>query len=389
MKALYTIAYDKLYRVDQDFRIPRNVVRYMENNLTMDVDTHTKNANVNIWLNSFNKKHAKTNEDLVEIIKDKIRDKKITQIDPLQNFYKMTIEYSLFSKDGEEIEHSISVYPLKAVDAIVPLGVTKRNELPFRVVKTFNKTVDFRFRDGLPFGIMNEKGFEYVFKVHDIRIVQDTNKIDERHPSFEERPFVYGSHTIRSFLEHTILVYSSRAKGVDFASFEIPFIPRIMHLNMEILLDNFVVTYNSNEFDRLLIENINIKNNTTDVDDIFEPTREDDHHHHHNHPHHRCRHGIFVISEPQRRGSLLVVEDLYPDSEFDYDTMIRKHRVIHDCPSVEVGDYVVFVPDRHYDDPIELFDDDHPEERPIRYESEECHCYGKRKERVKPPWLQE
>ena len=385
MRALYTITHDSLYKVNQEVRIPRNVINYMGNNLTMTENRERKSVSINIWLNAFDKKHAITNEDLIEITKENIMRNQITQIDNVSNFYKMAIDYTLMDRYYKELEHSVSVYPLKPIDSIIPIGITENNHLPFRFVKSFSKIIDFRFRDGIPFGIMKDKSDTYYFKINDIRVFQDTNIHDEKHQSLEERPMSYDSHSVVSYLEHTVLVFSSREKGINFDMCYLTFIPRVMSLNLELMLDNFIVAYDSNIFDRLITENIANKNEPADWGKVC-PHKPVHPKHHDNHWCHK--NGIFVISEPVHHDSLLVVEDLYPAGEFDPDTMVRKYQVISDCPSIEVGDYVRFIPDdclTHRPAMDDLYDD---EPNGSCCDGDACDInFGP--ERIVPPWLKE
>lgn len=383
MSALYTIASNgEIFQVDQDVKSPKNIIRYSANNLLVNTNPSAKSATLNIWLNSIDEHHMRTNEDMAHEIKDRIRRHHITQIDKLSDFYKMTIDYELHDRNGREIEHSISVYPLKPVDSLIPIGITKHNELPFRFVKEYTKTIDFRFKDSIPFGIMQQKEDEYFFKINDIRIVQDMNEYDEQHTSIHGRPMIRGSHTIHSYLEHTVLIYSSKKEGIDFTPCKLYFIPRLLQVHFNIILDNFVVFYDENEIDKILVENIKIIN-----DDDYEYEAEDYHRHHHPAPP-RPR-GIFVIAEPRKRDSFLVVEDMYPKTIFDESKMVRKHWVIHDIPSIQVGDYVRFVEaeDRPAGKPFLIFDDCHPEKKEMPCEYDHRHDKG-RKDLV-PPWLKE
>jgi len=391
MSAVYTIADDMLYRIDQDVETPTNLVTYTSNNMLITSNPETKTATLDLWLNSIDREHTKTNHDLVFVVKDQLRRQKVTQIDTLSNIYKMAIDYQLLDRKDREIEHSVSVYPLKPVDSMLPLGVTKHDGLPFRYVKTFSKQIDFRFRQSVPFGIMKNKEDTYFLRINDIRIFQDTNPKEELHPSLEGRAMIRNSHTVASYLEHTVLIYSSKEEGIELSPCRLNFIPRVMTLRMEILLDNFMVVYDEGEIDRILIENIGIVNGEELAIEAVEPHHHH-HHHHHDEPCHH-RHGIYVLSESRKRDSLLVVEDLYPPSEFNAATMVRKCHVLPDIPSIQVGDYVRFVEDcidPKHTEPFIIYDSDHPDPTvvPCRYD-DPLHRGHHYPEPPCPPWLKE
>ena len=379
-----------LYRVDQDVKIPTHTVRYNENNLTLVQNQHNKTAEMNLWLNSFDKSRAITNEEFVDRIIELLKKNQITQIDHISNFFKVSVDYSLYDRNNRELEHSISVYPFRPVDAIIPLEIGTENTLPYRFVKTFEKVIDFRFKDRMPFGIMTNKEDTYYFKIHDIRVMQDLDPMYEEHNSIDGQGYSRRSHTVKSYIDNTIVVYSSKESGIDFNKCYLSFIPRVVTFHMEILLDNFFVTYSDTIFDRILTENISIVHH---IDE--EIIRED--------PDHPAppfidqkeflgKRGKFVVAEPRKPDSFLVVEDLYPRSAFDSKLMVRKRDVISDIPSISVGDYVRFIEDIIEDD-TELYDNDHPfipKDQSMHYENRD-YIAGEIPDdgRRLPPWLRE
>lgn len=368
MKAVYTIIEDTLYKVNQPSYIPYHVMRTTDNHSSLTYDEGNKKVKVNLWLDFFNDKNVKTNKAMYQEMVSALKYHLITQIDTIQNFYKMTVDYSLFTKNGKELEHSITVQNIKPVDAMVPLGIAKNNELVYRFVKKFEKQIDFRFKDGLPYGIMRQPHDKFILKINNINIYQDTDTVEERHKSMEERPFKYGSHTIESSLEYTRLVFSSKEQGIEYTPIELNYIPRLIEFGVEILLDNFIVVYDDNEISKILQENIWIKNGNGDtidpdpgdecpcppkdpdwdVDDGMdvcpcpkpEPAPKPD-----------CpckpspdindRGYYYVRATFEKPCARLVVEDQYPESIYNDKCMARKSDVIIDIPNISIGDYVV------------------------------------------------
>lgn len=370
MKAVYTIIDDTLYKMDQPSYIPYHVVRTTENHSSLTYDESNKKVRVQLWLDFFNNKNVKTNKAMYQEMISALKYHLITQIDTIQNFYRMTIDYSLFTKNGKELEHSITVQNIKPVDAMVPLGIAKNNELVYRFVKKFEKQLEFRFKDGLPYGIMRQPHDKFILKINNINIYQDTNTIEERHKSMEERPFKYGSHTVESSLEYTRLVFSSKEQGIEYTPIELNYIPRLIEFGVEILLDNFIVVYDDNEVSKILQENIWIKNGKDDgldpdpgdecppckppkdpnwdVDDgndppcpcppVEEPPK----------PNCPCKPSpdingrgyYYERTTFEKPGALLVVEDKYPESIFNSSCMVKKGEVIVDIPNITIGDYV-------------------------------------------------
>lgn len=370
MKAVYTILDDTLYKVDQPSYIPFTVIRTTENHSSLSYDESNKKVRVQLWLDFFDNKNVKTNKAMYQDMVEALKYHLITQVDTIQNFYKMTIDYSLYDGNGKEIDHSISIQNIKPVDAMVPLGIAKNNELVYRFVKKFEKQIDFRFRDGLPYGIMRQPNHKFILRINNINIYQDTDTVEERHKSMEERPFKYGSHTIESSLEYTKLVFSSKEQGIEYTPIELTYVPRLIEFGVEILLDNFIMVYDDGEINKILEENLWIKNGKDDgmnpdpgeecpcppkdpewdVDDgddcpcIPSPPVEEP-------PKPECpckpspdiegRGYYYERTTFEKPGALLVVEDKYPDSLYDEKCLVRKSDVIEDIPYITIGDYVI------------------------------------------------
>lgn len=264
MKALYSIIDNTLYQIDQIPHTPFNIARNMENSSTLAYDEGRHRVSVQVWLDSFDKTDVKTNKALYYEMLEALKENGITEVITIQNKFKMTIDYSLFTKSGKELDHSITVQTIEPIDSLLPLGVAKNNELVYRFVKLFKKKIDFRFKDSIPYGIMKKPFDRYILKINNICIYQDTNTEDEIHNSLEERPYRYGSHTVSSCLEFTKLVFSSQEAGVEYYPIELSYIPRVIDFDMQIMLDNYIVAFDDNEVNKILTENEKIESGYMD-----------------------------------------------------------------------------------------------------------------------------
>ena len=272
MKALYTIIDSTLYQVDQIVRTPYVIGKDMDNSSSLRYDEGRRRVSLQVWLDSFDQTRVKTNKAMYYEMIEALKENEITEIPPMQNTFKMTVDYTLSVKNGKEIDHSITVQTIKPIDAILPLGVAKNNELVYRFVKMFKKKIDFRFKDNIPYGIMKQPYEKYILTINNISIYEDTNTIEEIHKSLEERPFKYGSQTVESSLEFTKLVFSSMDAGISYYPVELSYIPRVINFDMEILLDNYIVAYDDNEVNKVLVENIKLQQ----IPEIIDPDTGED-----------------------------------------------------------------------------------------------------------------
>ena len=168
MKALYTIIDSTLYQVDQIVRTPYVIGKDMDNSSSLRYDEGRRRVSLQVWLDSFDQTRVKTNKAMYYEMIEALKENEITEIPPMQNTFKMTVDYTLSVKNGKEIDHSITVQTIKPIDAILPLGVAKNNELVYRFVKMFKKKIDFRFKDNIPYGILLMDQFDQPLnKVYD------------------------------------------------------------------------------------------------------------------------------------------------------------------------------------------------------------------------------
>ena len=169
-KAIYTFIGNKPYRIDQNTSIPTSMTFKQPGvNSNMNIDTATKTITENIYINTLKKPGTKSNAELYAEFTQYLRDKKITEINVVQNTYKVFIDYSIF-EDGKEIDHSCVVKPIDPLDKVYLLGVATNNELVYRRVKTFNPKVEFKTNTLCPFGIMNTGAKRYAIKINNIVI---------------------------------------------------------------------------------------------------------------------------------------------------------------------------------------------------------------------------
>ena len=354
MKAIYTKVGNDVYRINQGTFIPTNMVLKspgVSSNLALD--TANKNITQNIYINNLQSPGVKSNAELVYELKDFLREKQITEIKTIQNFFKVYIDYTVH-EDGREIEHSAVVRPIKPIDKIVCLGVATNDECVYRRVKTFNSTVEFRLKNSLPYGIMSSPKKSYVLKIHSISIFQDFSKEPEIHNSVYENPYRVGSSTMQHSVDNMKMIYSTENEGIDIQEISSIYIPRTLSINLEMVLADYVVVYNDQTITDILIENIENKYpKPDDPGTIVPPDSEDtppilipgeDNNEEADGNYEPDENGYFSYYEKCKSttpNALLVVEDLISDGYYDPSTMIKKAKVIKDLPDIEVGEYVI------------------------------------------------
>ena len=345
MKAIYTKIDDKVYKINQNTGKPLDLT-YNPSGVTstLQIDPSNKFVKQLLQINTLESTDIKSNGQLFKELSDYIKEKKLTEIDTIQNYFKVCIDYMVFY-NNKEIEHAQVIRPIECTDKAILLGVGINNECVYRRVKTFNPKIDFRMRDPLPHGIIEHRKGNYILKINNISVFQSIKEFNEVHNSIYEVPYRIPSSVINADLDNTVMVYSSSNAGVDIQEIRLNFMPRHIEVSLDMVLTNYTVVYNDTDISNILIENIE-KKYAEGEDDTDIKTPDDS--------------GTTVVPEDgndtnnkestiegyqkcteETPNALLVVEDLMPEDTFNTSKMIKKNVVIGDIPDIEVGDYVI------------------------------------------------
>ena len=354
MKAIYVKIGNNVYKVKQNTAIPTSLTfRTPGVSSSLNVDSYNKAVTQNIYINNLKKPGTKSNAELYRELVDYLKTEEITEIREIQNYFKIYVDYTAY-ENGREIDRASVVRPIKPLDKSYMLGVATNNECVYRRVKTFNPSIEFRMNDVLPHGIMSTQKNGYKLKINNIAIFQDFSEQPEIHESTYEVSYGIGSSTLQSNLDNMKMIYSTQNEGIDIQEISLSFVPRTIEIAMDVTLADYIVVYNDNDINKILIDNIESKYHPEEDDPPVTPEDPDD--------------PGSIIPDPEDKpsadgdytpdeegyfsyyercnettpDSLLVVEDLIPDTLYDTNTMIKKSMVLADIEDIEVGEYVVF-----------------------------------------------
>lgn len=353
MKAIYTIINDVPYRVNQNTNVPTSITfRTPGASSNVSIDINNKEVSQILTINTIKKPGTKSNAELYNNLIELLRNNKITEVREIQNCFKVYIDYTVF-EDEQEVDHSVVIKPIESIDQAILLGVATNNECVFRRVKSFNPTIEFRLKNTLPHGIMNTSRRKYTLKINNVCIFQDFSRVLDRHESTYEHPYAVASCTIDHYIENTALIYSTDNSGLDLQEISVDFMPRTVKVVMNLTLAEYIVAYDDNEINKILIENINNKYNPSDDDEIDSgdtesggimiPDDEDKPSADGNYtPDEDGYYSYYERCRETTPNSLLVVEDLIPDGAYDVETMIKISMVVKDIQDINIGEYVIY-----------------------------------------------
>ena len=363
MKAIYLNLGEKVYKLNQDTRIP-NLLEYMptENKSSINTDEALKTVVETLEFSTMESSGIKSNGQRFNDLKRYLIKKRITQIYNLYDRFKIAIDYSL-NNGICELSRNIVIKDMTSTDAVILLGVGTNSECVYRRVKDLKGTLDFGITVPVPLGISSPGTKEYKLTIHDISFYIDTKPyIGDVHNSIYNTPCgcsAYSS-TISQNLKDYTLLYSTSVEGLAIQDLQIKFMPRKVSLDILLTYAGLTVVYDDKEINDIIKGNIRHK---------YHPHH--DPHTHPNHPNHTeipdsdylpdadgCtkpdKHGWFDYWEKCNATTpyaKLVVEDLTPDSIYDQKTMVKISKIIKDIPTIQIGEYVHYV-EAIEDDPI-------------------------------------
>lgn len=358
VKAIYTKINNKVYKINQVVDNPQSIVSFTPGvSSNLSVDNYNKQVTQNININTLKKPGTQSNAQMYNDLVEFLNEREITEINTLQNLFKVYIEYSMY-QDGVEVERASVIKPVRVKDKAIILGTGTNNECVYRHVKYLNPTVDFKLRSVVPHGVMRTPVSNYILKIHNVSILQSTIEYYEIHNSTYDVAYGVDSKTMAANLDGWIVKYSTANAGFELQEVQMNFIPHNISVYLDIILTDYVVAYDENNINKIITENIEKKyaNNNEDDDppstpddspsgtDIIIPD-EDDTHEEADGDYDPDENGYFSWYERCKSttpDALLVVEDLIPDSTYDSSNMIKKSMVIKDINDIEVGDYVVY-----------------------------------------------
>lgn len=350
MKAVYTTARGKVFRINQNPSVPSVLSEiHVGAHAKVEEDPRARVAKEIFCVSALDVPNTLSNREMYVNLCKYLKDHKVTHIDVIQNNFKVMIEYTS-CYNGKPLGTSTVTRGVVPIEALVALGTATNNENVFRRVKEFKENIEFTIGDSVPYGITDSSPKKFLMHINNICIFQDFNPTESHpHQSAYCTPYGYNDFTTFENLQNMQLVYSTQGAGIKFDTIELSYIPRKIILGVDILLSNYIDVYDSTEIDRIIDDNIHEKYidhpvvpDDTDYPQHMIPTKD-----HHpwadgdNYPRGRDKtYEYYRRTNSTNPNALLVVENNMGDDIYDVYTMVHQKKVIRDIPDIQVGEYV-------------------------------------------------
>lgn len=351
MKSVYTIIDNTVYRIVEHVSEPTELSTLPAgNSAALNISEPNRDVTQIVKLNTLKREHVISNAQLVKNMITKLKTDKTTEINTIQNFFKIYVDYTVY-QNGREIDHSGLIRPVEPIEKAILLGVSKSNELVYRRVKYFDHLMEFGIKNSLPFGIMRNANYHYSVRINAIAVFQGTDTSHDYHASEYCNSYKIPSASIDSDVKDMLVVYNTENENIAFDPIELSYLPRKLAIKLELVLSDYAVVYDDSIINTVLADNIAGKYDDKPTDPTKPSTPEapitpgDDIHTPADGKEDPDRNGWFDFYERCTETSphrLLVVEDDIPSSKYDSDTMIKKSNVVKDVSDIKVGEYVVY-----------------------------------------------
>ena len=301
-KGFFGIFDNMVFRLDEPSDIAVTV-----NDIMNEVQQRFDGDHLHLGINISNvKEDVSTNHETYKRAVNIIRKTHAENISTLLGTYRISLDYQLHDvKNRRVLDEGILTRTLDGVNAMLPLGLdADTNEMVHRIVKTLSHTFTIRFKEDLPYGIMQEKSTEWALYINNIKVeqliavekevIKPKEKPHKPNPtSLTRTPFLEGWKNINKNEKITYTskgewytIYSTHEENMVFNPILIRLSVRKIEFNINILLNNYFLTADVNDIEKF------VKENYHHVVEGWVPPHfdEEDHHHHGNHHYHHGGH---------------------------------------------------------------------------------------------------
>lgn len=343
-KAIYADIGGTYVKLRTNTRVPKIAGSIFQTSSKLEYNQAGRTMTASIWLNGLEEDELQTNRGMYIRMVEDLKKNKVTEIPEISDKYILYVDYSIYNEKDQEINHSCTSKRIEAVDAVLPLGVSRKNECVFRQVKLLEPKLTFSVTNRVPFGVMARAyGTRYTVKINDVIILQSINDMDmecyNAHNSIQENSYSFESHTVHALFRDHIPVYASSARNLDLGEFTVDFWPQKICISLHLALANLIVIYDDQVINDILLENASDDNPSTPIDPPIDPdTRppaDGD-----RTPDANGMYDYYERCSQTTPDSILVVADDITDEEYVEETMIKYSDIVADIPDIEVGEYV-------------------------------------------------
>lgn len=313
-----------------------------DNNTSSVITNPTKGTTtINIKLRTNDEDVPSANDKRYEMYLEHLKLNRIDTINEVVNEYKVQLDFSLFDEDMNLVDEGIKFYRASARDVIQVGPLSIDNTMDYNIGKEITSKFQFHGQGMMPCSIgitpsmlIGVKRSGRYLQINSITVLGKLARAENEdalalHPTLINNTFKYSSPTITSIKESTIELYRSKQELFNIIDLGAPL---RLTININIILDNFLTPYDTDDIDAIIRWNTDHESESDDeIDfDIGENsvTSSD-------------MSFTYEKCSPTNPQALTVVSNSTPDNEYDETKMIKIKYVLSRIPSIKVGDTVL------------------------------------------------
>lgn len=306
-----------------------------------NLDTTT--VTINVLGNKLNTGNAEYYEEFLNTLSSE----NVTEITNVKNTYKIFIDAVIYDAKRSILEEGIKIHNIDASDTVRLLEVDRNGNCEYIPQKRFNLHVPYTF-PVVRTGITSARKTPRYIRIRNITImaevdVSGSNGIKKLNQTLLDKTISPVSPTIQQAKSDMIEIFNSY--DINFGVIDLINPPRTIDLELDITIEGFVHTYDENDINQIIQENINNGETPTDPpDEPDEPGPDDP-----DNPGCGCgcdENNYFAQFERCSKDDMLagiVVTDTEYNSGTHQGLCYAYSTVAKDIADIKVGEYVKYV----------------------------------------------
>ena len=246
MAYLYGFFNDTVYRMSTKKNVEQKVIEPFKSGTYIREDVSTRSITNCVKINTMDFYKEEANEMLYSKLIEFVKKSKVKGIDTL--FYSLTIglDYQITDNTGAVIDGGVRYIQTDAEEVNILLDPDPMtNALPYRKAEYLKKKFAISRINGSRYGVMDSMPKGIVFGINAIVVYANLTDAGSEYyirnlgPSAQDTTFCYGSGTINSIKNHSIVLLDTSRLGIEIPRERLTYVPDTIYVSVEALLNQF------------------------------------------------------------------------------------------------------------------------------------------------------
>lgn len=254
MAHLYGFFNNKVYRMSTKKNVAPKVVEPFQSTTYLREDSVNRSITNVIKVNSMDYFAEESNDALYNKLIGFIKASKISGIETLFYQFKIGLDYQICDHNGTIIDAGVRYIQTDADEVAVLLDPDPMtNALPYRKAEYVNEKFAISKFSPVSYGVMDRRPKGVTFRINTITILANLTDMGSEYyiqnlgPSAQDTTFCYGSGTINSITNHSIVLFDTASMGITIPAHKLNYVPETIYVSVEALLNQFCAVFDDTE----------------------------------------------------------------------------------------------------------------------------------------------